>query len=403
MPRPSMENYTPSNRPTEANSFRIRTFSPASTAGAEDLPIPMIHRLHETDAYEMIARGIPQNKGVFALDVGAHTGSATARIRAVFPESRVFAFEPAPGPADALDRLAAGDRRITVVRAAVGERDGRTLLRETRNPLLTSVLEPTERTVRETFGAGEVLREFEVPMLRLESWARGAGVEAVDLLKIDVQGAELGVLRGAGDLLARTAAVYAEAHLEPAYEGAATFSEIDLFLRERGLVLHQVHELTTRGEDLQTVQMDALWLRRDLLEAIRSAPLERVTPPWASALLGALERCARLGIDRVALYGAGTHTRSVVPWFGARPGVRIVAVLDDDPARHGETIAGVPVITPGTRGTPNAPGAMESLGIRGVILSSDSFEDELWRRTEPMRRAGMPVFRLYGREPDGAG
>lgn len=357
----------------------------------------MIHRLHEADAFEMLARGFPRNKGLIALDVGAHTGSATTRIRSVFPESRVFAFEPAPGPADALDRLAAEDPRITVVRAAVGEQDGRTVLRETRNPLLTSVLEPTGRTVRETFGAGEVLREIEVPMLRLETWARGAGVDAVDLLKIDVQGAELGVLRGAGGLLDRTASVYAEAHLEPAYEGAATFSEIDLFLRGHGLVLHQVHELTTRGEDLQTVQLDALWLRRDLLETIRVAPLERATPPWASALLGALERCARLGIDRVALYGAGTHTRSVVPWLGAHPGVRIVAVMDDDPARQGGTIAGLPVIAPGP------PEALGTHQIRGVILSSDSFEDELWRRSSAMRRAGMAVFRLYGRELDGAG
>jgi FkbM family methyltransferase len=359
----------------------------------------MIHRLHETDAYAMLARGIPRNKGIIALDVGAHTGSATARIRSVFPESRVFAFEPAPEPADGLARLASGDPRIMVVRAAAGERDGRTLLRETRNPLLSSVLKPTGRTVRETFGAGEVLREIEVPMLRLETWARGAGVEAVDLLKIDVQGTELGVLRGAGGLLDRTASVYAEAHLEPAYEGAATFSEIDLFLRDRGLVLHQVHELTTRGEDLQTVQLDALWLRRDLLEAIRSAPLERATPPRAGAFLGALERCARLGIDRVALYGAGTHTRSIAPWFGARPGVRVVAVLDDDPARQGEMIAGLPVIAPGT---PGAPAPLEAHQIRGVILSSDSFEDELWRRSRAMRHAGIPVFRLYGRELDGA-
>lgn len=350
----------------------------------------MIHRLFETDAFEMLARGIPRDRLIVALDIGAHVGAISTRIREVFPNSRVFSFEPAGGPFAELEKRASHDQGICPVRMALGDRDGEIVLRETANPLLTSVLPPTERTREGSFGAAEVVAESRVPMARLETWAQGAGVDRVDLIKLDVQGYELGVLRGAGALLGGVLAVYAEAHVEPAYEGAATFSEIDLFLRGHGLVLHQIHEVTTSGDDLQTLQVDGLWVRGDLLEKIRRSPLESVTPPWARALLGALTRCAASGLGRVALYGAGTHTRSLEPWLGAGDArVRIVAVIDDDPSLAGGTVAGLPVIGPGEIGRH---------GVEGVILSTDMFEPELWKKTRPLRRAGVPVFRLYGPE-----
>lgn len=338
----------------------------------------------------MLARGIPRDSPIVALDIGAHVGTVSTRIRVVFPNCRVFAFEPASGPFSRLEERASHDPGIIPVRLALGDRDGEVVLRETANPLLTSVLPPTERTREGSFGAAEVVQETRVPMASLETWARGAGVERIDLVKLDVQGFELGVLRGAGALLDTVGAVYAEAHVEPAYEGAATFSEIDLFLRGHGLVLHQIHEVTTRGDDLQTLQVDGLWVRDDLLDRIRRSPLELVTPPWATALLGAVARCAASGLGRVALYGAGTHTRSLEPWLGQGDSrVRIVAVIDDNPSLAGTSVAGLPVIT---------PAEIERHGVEGVILSTDMFEPELWRRTRRLRLAGLPVLRLYGPE-----
>jgi FkbM family methyltransferase len=349
----------------------------------------VIHRIHEADAFEMLARGIPREAPLTALDLGAHVGAVSTRIREVFPRSRVFAFEPAPGPFEVLRGRASEDPGIVPVQAAVGDREGEIVLRETRNPLLSSVLEPTDRTRALSFGAAEVVAETRVRLRRVDTWAGEAGVDRIDLVKLDVQGYELAALRGMGSLLGGVSAVFAEAHLEPGYEGAATFTDIDLYLRAQGLLIHQIHELTTRGDDLQTLQVDALWVRDGLLRVIRESPLERVTPPSARALLGGLERCARLGHRRIALYGGGTHTRAVAPWFGARETVEVVAILDDDRGLLGMEIAGVPI---------HHPGEIGRLGVEAVLISSDSFEDLLWRRAQGLRGAGVPVFRLYGRE-----
>jgi FkbM family methyltransferase len=57
-----------------------------------------------------------------------------------------------------------------------------------------------------------------------------------NVLLLDVQGAELKVLKGAPELLARVDAVFAEVSSEPLYEGGCTFLEVTNLLAEAGLV-----------------------------------------------------------------------------------------------------------------------------------------------------------------------
>lgn len=59
---------------------------------------------------------------------------------------------------------------------------------------------------------------------------------AYNVLLLDVQGAELKVLKGAPELLSRVDAVFAEVSSEPLYEGGCTFLEVTSLLAEAGLV-----------------------------------------------------------------------------------------------------------------------------------------------------------------------
>lgn len=97
----------------------------------------------------------------------------------------------------------------------------------------------------------------------------------------------------------------------------------------------------------------------------------------------AVERAAAAGYRRIALFGAGAHTRRIAPMLGESP--RIVAILDDL-AGHGAPgeIGGVPV---------RRPEEAAKLGIEAVIVSSDEFEDELAVRAGQV--CGV-VLRMYG-------
>jgi hypothetical protein len=118
-----------------------------------------------------------------------------------------------------------------------------------------------------------------------------------------------------------------------------------------------------------------------------SASVRPAAPDGARRLRDALADARAAGWGSVALYGAGRHTRRLLDraWDLGPHAAMIRAVLDD--AADGD-VAGIPVVRPA-----DAIG----LGVDGIILSSDAAEDLLWERSGPLRSAGLPVVRLYGR------
>jgi hypothetical protein len=111
---------------------------------------------------------------------------------------------------------------------------------------------------------------------------------------------------------------------------------------------------------------------------------------WAEAARKAIATCASMGLRRVALYGAGTHTRALGEVL-IEPDVEIVGIIDDDARRHGARMWGYPIIS---------PDAALELKPDAIILSANSIEDRLWEKTARHRAAGIRVARLYGGSDD---
>jgi FkbM family methyltransferase len=65
----------------------------------------------------------------------------------------------------------------------------------------------------------------------------GTGLPAPDVLKIDVQGAELATLRGMGSLLADVDRIYAELHVEKCKRYGTTADEVESYLVEHGFTI----------------------------------------------------------------------------------------------------------------------------------------------------------------------
>lgn len=165
--------------------------------------------------------------GTAVLDVGANIGlSALEFARATGPSGRVIAFEPHP---DTAARLAANLREnglsnVEIVQSAVGAAPGSITFHESAQPTLSSasVIPP------------DFVRSFEVPVTTVDlAWTQ-ADRPQVSALKIDVEGGELDVLRGATELLAQQSpAILLEAW------GAAQLGPIDALLTAAGYVRSQ--------------------------------------------------------------------------------------------------------------------------------------------------------------------
>jgi FkbM family methyltransferase len=132
------------------------------------------------------------------FDVGANGGIYSLAAIAAEPGASVHAFEPTPEIAERLRATADMNRlaALTVHQTAVSNQDGFALLR--RYGADVGGNEGMNYIVAD---AGEADGE-RVPTVRLDTVCRQLRADRIDLLKLDVQGAEAAVLKGAQDLLA---------------------------------------------------------------------------------------------------------------------------------------------------------------------------------------------------------
>lgn len=147
-----------------------------------------------------------------AVDLGAR-GAFDRDLASIAWASDLVAFEPEPDEAARLSRLDAGGwRSLAVLPLAVGGSSGQAQLHLPRAPHSASLLPHDERMV-ERFGHAAMHRtERVVPVTTttLDALASDGRLARLDHLKIDIEGAELDVLRSAGNALSRCVSVKVE-------------------------------------------------------------------------------------------------------------------------------------------------------------------------------------------------
>lgn len=72
-------------------------------------------------------------------------------------------------------------------------------------------------------------------------------LDEIDLIKIDVQGAELDVFQGAAEKLDDALVIWTEVEFVPLYENQPLFAEVDQYMRQKGFIFHTFEGIATRG------------------------------------------------------------------------------------------------------------------------------------------------------------
>ena len=132
---------------------------------------------------------------------------------------------------------------------------------------MTSLLEPDPEKLalfNEFPGFGQVEREIRVQTQRLDDIGE---IEAMDFLKIDIQGTELQVFNSGRRRLSKAIAVQTEVSFVPLYQGQPSFGAIDLILRESGFVPHCLAELKLWPISPMVIDGNSRKPLRQLLEA----------------------------------------------------------------------------------------------------------------------------------------
>jgi len=175
------------------------------------------------------------------LDAGASHGRISRKLLTRFPRANVFAFEPNGLYGEVLRQFAREEPRFHPYFIALSDEKGRARLNLTTAPGSTSLLMPN-RQMRDLFSADASVEGFtEVDVTTIDDWVQTNGNPPLQILKFDIQGAELQALRGATRTLrASTSLIYIELWFNPGYDGGALYGEVDSFLRTEGFVLFDI-------------------------------------------------------------------------------------------------------------------------------------------------------------------
>jgi FkbM family methyltransferase len=241
--------------------------------------------------------------GDIVLEIGAHVGSYAVPIaRRVGQAGHVYAFE---GAADTFallkDNIAANDAgNVTAEHAVVSDlaiRNWR-LRRPDRNSGATKLLPP-----QAAFADPVQTQEVEVPAVSIDEWDQRVGPGPIDVMKIDVEGAEVSVLRSAEGVIARDRPlIFCEVSELQLSRFGNTVDEVDALLTGFGYSFY--FNLRRKRRGFRLARARRLRAERDFFNVAAVPPdsTRRPRVPWSArraipvgALVRSLKRRLRHG------------------------------------------------------------------------------------------------------------
>lgn len=174
------------------------------------------------------ARRILSSQTPMLFDVGANTGQTIDDMRHVFPESEIHSFEPHGRIFSQLSSAHGHKARVHLNNVGLGSKPGHLPFNEHPMSVFSSFL-PINRQ-----RWGDYSSTVEVPVTTLDSYCSDKRVASIDVLKLDTQGFEMEILKGANAMLPKTKLLYLEITLAKYYEESPRFDSVYGFLADRG-------------------------------------------------------------------------------------------------------------------------------------------------------------------------
>jgi FkbM family methyltransferase len=205
-------------------------------------------------------RHLPPLTYRWVIDGGANRGAFTDAFLQLHQPERLVLVEAIPELAQKLRAKYASDRRISVVSAALSDTDGEAQFEINRSEASSSLLAIDPRNSKWFSRNLEVDHAIRVSTRTLPSLMEKQELQTVDLLKLDLQGAERLVLTGGEHVLDRVRVIYTEVFFEQLYAGAWLFWDTNEFLSGRGFKLCGLSNIV-HAPDGDLVQANATFRR----------------------------------------------------------------------------------------------------------------------------------------------
>lgn len=186
------------------------------------------------------------------LDCGAYQGEWTNMAKEVFPDANVLMIEAQPEKRVFLEQIKANHKFVDYIITALGPENGEGLpfyFMETGSSFLEEQSDMPRKIIN-------------LPMRTVDSLMKEKGISEVSLLKLDVQGYELEVLKGAIDTLSKIAVIFMEVSFLPYNKSAPLFREVVCFMADQGFLVYDIASVY-RWKDGTLLQADIVFVHEN--------------------------------------------------------------------------------------------------------------------------------------------
>ncbi len=198
---------------------------------------------HVGSLVQELEKYIDRKSQAVVLELGSRDAQVSILFKRYFPNANVYAFECNPEAIELCRRNIAlsGLANVHLVEKAVsdvqGEVDFYAVDRRRMQNIGASSLYLA--SVSNPEGTRQAQNRIKIDAVTLKEWAVQNDLKAIDVLWMDLQGAELKALKGMGDLVRKVRFIYTEVEFIEMYEGQALFSQIDRYLAEQDFRIHR--------------------------------------------------------------------------------------------------------------------------------------------------------------------
>lgn len=219
-----------------------------------------INSVYHTDPFKVTESLIKKTDPVI-FDIGAFGGRITKTYRKYFPDAKIYSFEPSDDAFKRLFKNFSNDPKIFCYNKALAENTGTSVLNINVGPCTNSILSIDDKAAS-FWGKNWMTTKCQnvVETVTIDEFCNEMSITEIDILKVDVQGSELSVLKGASGMLSKNniKLIYLEILMCPTYKNQPKYHEIFSFLDSYNYQLLNMYNLA-RNEN-QLVQLDSIFL-----------------------------------------------------------------------------------------------------------------------------------------------